>query len=137
MREDYLQSVRSLLDCPKAERERLMAQLEGAVTAYLEDTAETAGSDLAAAFGTPEACAARLLAECDPGTMAGERRKKRHRTRLLLAFLAAVAVLAVCYALHMRATGGTAVIEHYHYVEGIPEDFPTEGEFRIEYNYDD
>lgn len=137
MKETYLQSVRSLLDCPAADRARLLSQLEGAVSAYLADEPEAGEAELTAAFGTPEDCAARLLENCDSAGAVVNRRKKRRMAVVLIAVLAALAVAASCYALYMRATGGTAVIEHYHYVEGIPEDFPKDGEFKLEYDFDD
>lgn len=137
MKESYLQSVRFLLDCPSAERERLMAQLSGAVAAYLEDTPEATEADLTANFGTPEDCAAWLLEDCDPEVMAAERRRRRRRNRIIGAILAVIAAISICFALYMRATSGTKVIEHTHYVEGLPEDFPSNSEFEVGTHYND
>ena len=72
MKEQYLDSVRALLDCPQGERERLLSRLGQAVSAYLEDAPEAGEPELAANFGTPEECAARLLEECDPGAVAAK-----------------------------------------------------------------
>ena len=59
MKERYLRSVQALLDCPEAERERLLRRQDSAMTAYLADEPEATEADLLAAFGTPEDCAAR------------------------------------------------------------------------------
>ena len=73
MKERYLRSVQALLDCPETERERLLRRQDSAMTAYLADEPEATEADLLDAFGTPEDCAARLLAECDPAALAAER----------------------------------------------------------------
>lgn len=137
MKETYLQSVRSLLDCPASERERLMARLEGAVSAYLEDVPDAAEGDLIANFGAPEDCAAQLLEECAPAAVAAERQRQKRRARIALAVLAAVLVVAVCLVIHMWSNGGLVVIETTHYTDGIPEWFPTDGEGSITYHYDE
>lgn len=137
MKESYLRSVRSLLECPAPERERLLARLERAVSTYLEDAPDAAEADLIANFGAPEDCAARLLAECAPAAVDAERQRRKRRNRVLIAVLAAVLVVAVCLVIHMWSNGGLVVIETTHYVDGIPEDFPTGGEGSITYHYDE
>lgn len=134
MKKMYLQSVRSLLDCPAAERERLMARLGRAVSAYLEDAPEASEADLAENFGSPENCAARLLEECGPGPAAAERRRRGRRARIVLAVLAVVAALAACLVIHMWKNGGLVVIEHSHYEEKFSDDLP-KGEVIYDYGY--
>ena len=75
--DDYLQSIRRLLDAPPEDRDRLMGRISRAVRAYLEENPEAGAEDLAAAFGSPADCAAELMAECDPARTAAARRKKR------------------------------------------------------------
>ena len=88
----YLRAVRGQLDAPKADRERLLARLTQAVSAYVEENPEAGAEELAAAFGSPNRCAAELLAECDPDRVAQVRRRKRRQ------LTAAIAVLAVLLA---------------------------------------
>lgn len=123
MKESYLQSVRFLLDCPSAERERLMAQLSGAVAAYLEDTPEATEADLIANFGTPEDCAAWLLEDCDPEVMAAERRRRRRFMRICITVLFALLIVAGCILFHMWKNGGLVVIETTHYENEFPQNF--------------
>ena len=136
MKERYLRSVQALLDCPEAERERLLRRQESAMTAYLADEPEATEADLLAAFGTPEDCAARLLAECDPAALAAERGRKRRRSRALAAVLAVLLVLALALAGYLWSNGGLVIIETTHY-ETIPEDFPTGGMGSVTYEYED
>jgi len=98
MKEHYLNSVRALLDCPSKERERLLSRLGSAVAAYLEDVPEAGEADIIANFGTPEDCAAKLLAECAPTMVALERQKKRHRHRIITAVLTALLVTVLGFA---------------------------------------
>ena len=110
MKEQYLDSVRALLDCPQGERERLLSRLGQAVSAYLEDAPEAGEPELAANFGTPEECAARLLEECDPGAVAAERRKKKKRHRLTVAVLAVLLAVMVGITAYLWSNGGFVVI---------------------------
>lgn len=132
MKDNYLRSVAALLDCPRAERARLLARLEKAVDAYLEDQPEAGEADLAAAFGAPEDRAAQLLAECAPVSLASERQRKRRRNRILVALLAALLVLSLILAGYLWSNGGLVIIETIHY-ETIPEDFPANGESSVTY----
>ncbi len=103
MRNAYVKAVGALLECPRRERERLLARLDGAVSAYLEDHPQATPAELAEGFGAPEVCAASLLAECDPQTVARLRRSRRVRIRVLtaaLVLLAVLALLGVAYTLH-------------------------------------
>lgn len=96
--ETYLHAVRrGLKDAPAEDRERLMKRLTEAVYAFLEEEPEAGGADIAKAFGTPEACAAELLAECDPDRVAAVRRKRQLRLYAAIAVLAAAVVLAVLF----------------------------------------
>ena len=67
--------------------------------------------------------------------MAAERQRQKRRARIALAVLAAVAVLAICLVVHMWSNGGLVVIETTHYMDGIPEGFPTDGAFQEVYHY--
>lgn len=134
MIETYLQSVRRLLDCPAAERERLLRQLDGAVSAWTEDNPGADETELVKTFGSPESCAARLLEECDPTEVAAERRKRTRRTRVLIAVLSALLLLAIGSAVYLFRQGGLVIIEHTRYGEDFPEDLPMD---QIIYHYDD
>lgn len=100
----YLQAVRQLLDAPGKDRERLLARLSHAVSAYAEENPGAAAEELSSVFGTPERCAAELLAECDPAEVAAVRRGKRRRLvaviAILAALLAAMAALVVYVDAH-------------------------------------
>ena len=62
MKEQYLDSVRALLDCPQGERERLLSRLGQAVSAYLEDAPEAGEPELACPHdAAPPFCCARVL----------------------------------------------------------------------------
>lgn len=99
--DDYLQSIRRLLDAPPEDRERLMGRLSRAVRAYLEENPEAGAEDLAAAFGSPADCAAELMAECDPARTAAARRKKRRVLYAVIAVLTALLVVSAVLWYHL------------------------------------
>jgi len=133
MKEQYLDSVRVLLDCSQGERERLLSRLGQAVSAYLEDAPEAGEPELAANFGTPEECAARLLEECDPGAVAAERRKKKKRHRITVAVLATLLAVMVGITAYLWSNGGFVVIR---LGDAIPESERNLPPNTVIYDYD-
>lgn len=133
MKEQYLDSVQTLLDCPQGERERLLSRLGQAVSAYLEDAPEAGERELLANFGTPEECAARLLEECDPGAVAAERRKKKQRHRITVAVLAALLAVTLGVAAYLWANGGLVIIRMG---KAVPESIRNLPDNQVTYNYD-
>ena len=111
MKERYLRSVRSLVDCPSNEKERLLHRLDSAVATYLEDVPDAGESDLVSAFGTPEDCAARLLEECTPEAVTAERRKRSHRRHVLIAVLAVLLVIVTGITAYLCFSGGVTIIQ--------------------------
>lgn len=104
--EAYLRAVRrGLADAPPEDRERLMKRLTEAVTAYLEEDPEAGEEDVVKAFGTPEACAAELMAECGPARVAAVRRKRR----LLYGVIAALVVAAAVVLATLFLRSGTGI----------------------------
>ena len=101
--DDYLQSIRRLLDAPPEDRDRLMGRLSRAVRAYLEENPEAGAEGLAAAFGSPASCAAELLAECDPARTAAARRKKRRVLYAVIAVLVAALIAMTAVFLYFDA----------------------------------
>ena len=109
--EAYLHAVRrGLADAPAEDRERLMKRLTEAVSAYLEEDPEAEEADIIKIFGTPEACAAELLEECDPARIAAVRRRRRIRTYAMIALL--LLFTGILTAVFLRKTTGTT---------GLPE----------------
>lgn len=131
MKETYLRLVQEHLDCPEEERRRLLGRLEKAVDAYLADEPEAA--DLAAAFGAPADCARELLAECDAGAVAAERKKRRRRIGVVIAVLAVVLALLLGLVIHMWSNNGLVVIETTHYEDGEMPAPPENGEDWVTY----
>lgn len=101
--DDYLQSIRRLLDAPPEDRDRLMGRLSRAVRAYLEENPEAGAEGLAAAFGSPASCAAELMAECDPARTAAARRKKRRVLYAVIAVLVAALIAMTAVFLYFDA----------------------------------
>ena len=137
MSELYLRSVRNLLDCPTAERDQLMKRLSNAVATYLEDYPDAKLEQLIQAFGTPEICASQLLDDCQPAVVVETRQKKHQRMRVGMIILAIFLSLALLVAGYLWSNGGLVIIEHTHYADGIPEDFPTGGEGTVVYDFDE
>lgn len=134
MREQqYLDSVQALLDCPQGERERLLARLGQAVAAYLEDVPEAGERELVANFGTPAACAAQLMEECDPGAVAAERRKKKKRHRITVAVLAMLLAVSLGLVAYLWANGGLVIIRMG---KAVPESIRNLPDNQVTYNYD-
>ena len=133
MKEQYIHSVRILMDCPPAEKERLISRLNSALTTYLEDVPNAAEEDLTANFGSPEDCAARLLEECTPKEVIAERQKRAHHQRILVAVLAVLLTVALSVALYLWSNGGLVIINTSDtapdYMDNLPSD-------HIVYNYD-
>lgn len=134
MKGTYLHSVRRLLDCPAAERKRLLRQLDRAVSAWIEDNPCADKAELVKTFGTPEVCAARLLEECDSTVVTDERRRRKLRTRVLIAVLTILLLAAVGIAAYLWSNGGLVIIEHVRHGENFPEDLPMD---QTIYHYDD
>lgn len=137
MSELYLRSVRKLLDCPAAKRDRLMKRLSDAVTTYLEDYPDAKLEQMIQAFGTPEICASQLLDDCQPAVVVNARQKKHRRMRAGMIILAIFLSLTLLAAGYLWSNGGLVIIEHTHYADDIPENFPTDGEGSIEYHFDE
>ena len=112
----YLKAVRRQLDAPREDRERLLGRLGQAVAAYVEENPEAGTEELASVFGTPEICAAELMAECDPDRMAAVRRRKRRWSIALIAVLVAalVILMAVSYYWLRHAIDGPWVTVRNH-----------------------
>lgn len=91
--EVYLQSIRRQLDVPKEARERLLARLSHAVSAYLEENPEATAKDIATVFGSPTGCAAELMAECDPAEVSKVRRNKQRRLFVIIGALAVLLII--------------------------------------------
>ena len=89
----YLRAVRGQLDAPREDRERLLARLSQAVSAYVEENPGAGAEELAAAFGSPNRCAAELLAECDPKLVAKVRRRRRQGLAAIIAVLVLLVAL--------------------------------------------
>lgn len=134
MKASYLHSVRRLLDYPAAERERLLRQLDRAVSAWIEDNPCADKAELAKTFGTPEVCAARLMEECDSTVVTDERRRRKLRTRVLIAVLTMLLLIAAGIAVYLWNQSGLVIIEHVSYGESFPDDLPMD---QIIYDYDD
>ena len=106
--ETYLRAVRKgLADAPAEDRERLMKRLTEAVSAYLEEDPEAGEADIIKVFGTPEACAAELLEECDLTRVAAVRRKRHIRTYAIIAALL-ILIAVILAALFFWKSTGTA-----------------------------
>ena len=106
--EKYLRDVRKgLADAPAEDRERLMKRLTEAVSAYLEEDPEASKADIIKVFGTPEACAAELLEECDITRVAAVRRKRHIRMYAVVAALL-IMFTVILTALFFRKKTGTA-----------------------------
>ena len=115
----YLRAVRGQLDAPKEDRERLLARLSQAVSVYVEENPEAGAEELAAAFGSPNRCAAELLAECDPRLVARVRRRRRQGLAAIIAVLVLLVALMTVRFLSIREDLNGSYIEIY-----ITEDEP-------------
>lgn len=110
MKEQYLRSVGQLLDCPRRRKKRLLRLLDSAVSAYLADVPNAGVSELAANFGTPEECAAWLLEECDPASIAEAHRKKSLLRRMEIILFVILLAAAVGIAVYLWSTEGIFII---------------------------
>lgn len=133
MREHYLQSVRALLDCPPAEKERLLSRLGNAITTYLEDVPEADEADLVANFGAPEDCATRLLEECTPEAVTKERQRKIFRYHIWVTILVMLLAFALGVAAYLWSNGGLIIIQSSHTIPNSLRDLP---QGQVTYNYD-
>ena len=70
----------------------------------------------------------------DPTEVVAERRKITRRTRVLIAVLVALLLLAMASAIYLFSQGGLVIIEHTRYGENFPEGLPMD---QIIYHYDD
>lgn len=131
----YCREAEQTMELPTRRRRTLLAGLRQELEERFASKADLSLQDICDVVGSPEDSAAALMESVPWEEHACYRAQKRRKLRVLVAVLAAVMTLALCYALYMRATGGTVIIETTHYVEGIPEDFPTSGEGTVTYHY--
>lgn len=110
MREDYLRQVGELLTCAQGDRRRLLYRLAKGVSAYLEENPEAEKSQLYAAFGTPEVCAAQLLDECGKSVIVAIA-SRRQKGRMICTVLIMLMVLAAFFAAYLLSTGGIVVMD--------------------------
>ena len=134
MKEHYLHAVRTLLDCPPSEKERLLRRLNSAVATYFDDVPDAGEPDLVAVFGTPEDCAARLLDECTPRSIATERKKRSHRHRILIAVMAVLLTIMIGISVYLWSNGGLVIIRIGNAVPDYVDDLPRN---EVTYSYDD
>lgn len=86
----------------------------------MEENPSASEADLEGAFGSPEKCAADLLAECDPALVEKSRRKRR---LLLYAVIAALLVVILgmavfwVHSISHQVDHVRSVITEYTYVE--------------------
>lgn len=101
----YLSQVRRHLTCSAASRRRLMGQARQMVEDFLRETPNADAAALTAAFGTPQAFAAQMLATLEPGEVDATKRRRRlvKRGLILLAISALVLAALVCFAKWQQA----------------------------------
>lgn len=131
----YCQEVEQRLDLPPRQRRALLAGLRQELDERFASAPELTVEDLRRQVGPPEEVMSTLMEGVDPEEQALYRTRKKRRTRALIVALAAVLVVAVCLVIHMWSNGGLVVIETTHYMDGIPEGFPTDGVFQEVYHY--
>ena len=131
----YCQQVEHWIDLPKERRRELLdglrRELEEAYPAAEALTVAVIHRETGSPFET-----AGSLARGVPWEERERYRLRRKRLYIcIIAVLAAVSLLTSAYALYMRATGGTAIIETIVYTNDPPPEPPEDGESRIQYHY--
>lgn len=131
----YCQQVEHWIDLPKKRRRELLSGLRR----ELEDAYPPAEALTVAVIHRETGSPCEIAGSLVGGVPWEERARYRLRQKRLyiciIAVLAAVSLLTSAYALYMRATGGTAIIETIVYTNDPPPEPPEDGESRIQYHY--
>lgn len=131
----YCQQVEHWIDLPKKRRRELLSGLRR----ELEEAYPAAEALTVAVIHRETGSPCETAGSLARGVPWEERERYRLRRKRLyiciIAVLAAVSLLTSAYALYMRATGGTAIIETIVYTNDPPPEPPEDGESRIQYHY--
>ncbi|MCI9165936.1 MAG: hypothetical protein HFF64_08060 [Oscillospiraceae bacterium] len=131
----YCRQVEHWIDLPKKRRRELLSGLRR----ELEDAYPPAEALTVAVIHRETGSPCETAGSLARGVPWEERERYRLRRKRLyiciIAVLAAVSLLTSAYALYMRATGGTAIIETIVYTNDPPPEPPEDGESRIQYHY--
>lgn len=131
----YCQQVEHWIDLPKKRRRELLSGLRR----ELEEAYPAAEALTVAVIHRETGSPCETAGSLARGVPWEERERYRLRRKRLyiciIAVLAAVSLLTSAYALYMRATGGTAIIETIVYTNDPPPELPEDGESRIQYHY--
>ena len=135
--EAYRRAVRRRLICPADDRTRLTRRLEAMTAAFAEENPSAGAQEWQDAFGSPEALAKELLAECDPGALAQARRRHNWMVRGCVALLAVLVIAFGTAALYGWKTGwGYTEIETKIYVTSSSPAETSSDDFTVVYDYD-
>lgn len=124
--EAYRRAVRRRLICSTADRTRLTRRLEAMTAAFDEENPSAGAQEWQEAFGSPEALAKELLAECDPVALAQARRR---RSWLVVGALLAVLLIVIgAVAFYVWKTGGgyTEIETKVYVTQSVPMVPPTD-----------
>lgn len=135
----YRRAVRRRLICPAADRTRLTQRLEAMTAAFAEENPSAGAQEWQDTFGSPEALARDLLAECDPAALAQARRRRSWLVWGAIALMAALLVAAVSLAAYFYYwnSGGYYTVTTKVYVTQAPPTPPPPGATAtIRYHYD-
>lgn len=131
----YCRQVEHWIDLPKKRRRELLSGLRR----ELEEAYPAAEALTVAVIHRETGSPCETAGSLARGVPWEERERYRLRRKRLyiciIAVLAAVSLLTSAYALYMRATGGTAIIETIVYTNDPPPEPPEDGESRIQYHY--
>ena len=131
----YCRQVEHWIELPKKRRRELLSGLRR----ELEEAYPAAEALTVAVIHRETGSPCETAGSLARGVPWEERERYRLRRKRLyiciIAVLAAVSLLTSAYALYMRATGGTAIIETIVYTNDPPPEPPEDGESRIQYHY--
>ena len=107
--------------------------------AFAEENPSAGAQEWQDAFGSPEALAKELLAECDPGALAQARRRRSWMVRgglALLAILLTVAVSLVVYFYYWNTRGHYSVTTKVYVTARATSQPESNEDFVVTYHYD-
>lgn len=130
----YCRQVEQWIDLPKKRRQELL----GGLRQELEETYPPAEALTVSVIRRETGAPCEIADNLISGVSWEERERYRFlRKRLyigIIAVLAAVSILTSTYALYMRSTGGTVIIETKTYTNEPAPEPPEDGEFHV-YDY--
>lgn len=96
----YHNQVKKNLNCPKAMREKFLADAKRMTDDFLAENPDATLDELKSAIGEPDKLAAMFLENVDSKVIEGHRQRKRWAKKIVVVFLVAVFIAVTAFSIY-------------------------------------